>query len=196
MHSTFRSAIPALALLAAFLLSACATTSPHAGAPVRVEQVVYLLQPLDSVTVQAPDGTTQSLIVANTGAVTLPDGQTLPLVGKTTADARTLVEQKWKGAKVAKFVQFHGDRISVLGEVQRPANLPIADTPMTLMDAIAAAGGYTSLANTRSVTVLRQNADQVQIFQIDAGAIGKGKNIEQNIFLESGDIITVPRSFL
>ncbi len=190
---------PAAAAFLALLLPACASTgdgSDHKQAEMRVQHVVYHVQPLDSATVLAPDKTVQTLTIDSDGNLGFPDGQALPAQGKTTQEVAALVEKTWKGAKVTTVVQFHGDRVSILGEVQRPANLPIADTPMTVMDAIAGTGGFTTLANTRRVTVLRQNADEVRIYTINVSEVMKGKNVEQNIFLESGDIISVPRSFL
>lgn len=199
MNTTLRPLLAAIPLLAALLLPACASSgdgSQHTPPRMRVEHVTYFIQPLDSLEIQAPDKSTQTVSVDADGNVSLPDGTTLALADKNGPDVRALVAQKWKGAQVIRIIQFHGDRISILGEVQRPTNLPIADAPMTLMDAIASTGGFTTLANRRHVTLLRQNAEEVRIYTINAGDIMTGKNLEQNIFLQSGDIVTVPRSFL
>jgi polysaccharide export outer membrane protein len=188
-----------LALALPFLFVAgCASTKPLSQGPAipRTQHITYILQPLDSVVVQSGKGAPQTLSLDSEGKFALPDGgPTTLLTGKSTDEARKWIEAKWKGAKVVVFHQFKGERISVIGEVQRPANLPLADTPMSLLDALAAAGGLTSLADPTAVSIVRQDADLVTVYKIDAYAIMHGRNVEQNIPVESGDVITVPRAF-
>jgi polysaccharide export outer membrane protein len=67
---------------------------------------------------------------------------------------------------------------------------------MRVMDAIAAANGFTPLANKRRVRLVRQNAGTVEVFELDLRDLMRGKNLDQNLLLEPGDVITVPRNFL
>ena len=67
---------------------------------------------------------------------------------------------------------------------------------MRVMDAIAAANGFTPLANRRRVRLLRQNAGTCEVYELDMRGLMRGESPEQNLLLEPGDVITVPRNFL
>lgn len=82
-------------------------------------------------------------------------------------------------------------RAFLLGEVNRPG--PILMTPeMTVLQAIAAAGGPTAYANSKKMYVLRtENGKQSKLLFNYKEAI-KGNSPEQNIILKPGDTIVVP----
>jgi polysaccharide export outer membrane protein len=80
-------------------------------------------------------------------------------------------------------------KVFVLGEVNRQSAIPTTDT-MTLVEAIAAAGGFTHDANRKSILVMRGNLSEPDIMQIDAGRM----DLVNNIPLQRGDIIYVARS--
>lgn len=80
-------------------------------------------------------------------------------------------------------------KVFVLGEVNRQSAIPTTDT-MTLLEAIAAAGGFTHDANRKSILVMRGNLSEPDVMQIDAGGMG----LVNNIPLQRGDIIYVASS--
>ena len=86
--------------------------------------------------------------------------------------------------------------MTVLGEVFHQIHTDLTDGPMRVMDAIAAANGFTPLANKRRVRLVRQNAGTVQVYELDLRDLMKGYRLDQNLLLEPGDVITVPRNFL
>jgi polysaccharide export outer membrane protein len=86
--------------------------------------------------------------------------------------------------------------VTVLGEVFHQIHTDLSDGPMRVMDAIAAANGFTPLANKRRVRLVRQNAGTVTVYELDLRAMMNGKNLNQNLLLQPGDVITVPRNFL
>jgi polysaccharide export outer membrane protein len=67
---------------------------------------------------------------------------------------------------------------------------------MRLMDAIAAANGFTPLADKQHVRLVRENAGTVETYEIDFRQLLRGENMRQNILVKPGDVITVPRHFL
>lgn len=88
-----------------------------------------------------------------------------------------------------RVVGYRSQAVSVTGEVQSPSRRPLTDTPMTLLDAIDAAGGLTKEADARAVQVRRGNRS----FVVDLQAFldrGVGAN---NPLLRSGDVVSVPR---
>jgi polysaccharide export outer membrane protein len=82
-------------------------------------------------------------------------------------------------------------KVYLLGEVNRPG--PVIMTPsMTVLQAIAAAGGPTAYANTKKMYVLRKDgANQTKLAFNYKEAI-KGNAPEQNVLLKPGDTIVVP----
>jgi polysaccharide export outer membrane protein len=86
--------------------------------------------------------------------------------------------------------------VTVLGEVYHQILSEMPEGPMRLLDAIAAANGFTALANRKRVRLIRQNADRIEVYQINVQDIMNGRNVEHNILVQPGDVITVPRNFL
>lgn len=78
-------------------------------------------------------------------------------------------------------------KVFVLGEVNRQTAIPIRDR-MTLLEAIAEAGGFTRDANKESVVVMRGNLSEPEIMKIDA------RHFAANIPLKHGDILYVGSS--
>ncbi len=91
-------------------------------------------------------------------------------------------------------MEFRPHRITVLGEVFHQINTSMAEGPMRVLDGIAAANGFTPLANRRRVKLIRQNAGISQVYEINVRDIVRGKNLTHNVLLEPGDVITVPRA--
>ena len=80
-------------------------------------------------------------------------------------------------------------RVFVLGEVNKQSAIPITDR-MTLLQAIAEAGGFTHDANRKTILVMRGNLSEPDIMKIDAGRI----DLANNMPLKRGDIIYVASS--
>ncbi len=77
-------------------------------------------------------------------------------------------------------------KIFVLGEVNKQSAIPLRER-MTLLEAIAVAGGFTRDANKDSVLVMRGNLSKPEIMKIDASAM----DLAANIPLKPGDIVYV-----
>jgi len=132
-----------------------------------------------------------------------PDGKiSLALIGDVQAAGKTpteladdltgLLKKYISEPRVTVMVTtMNSRRAFLLGEVNRPG--PIVMTPaMTVLQAIAAAGGPTAYANSKKVYVLRtENGHQTKLPFNYKEAI-KGNSPEQNIVLKPGDTIVVP----
>lgn len=82
--------------------------------------------------------------------------------------------------------------IYVGGEVRRQAVQPIRG-PVTVMQAITAAGGFLSSANKKQVLILRKQSDnQFVTYQLDAELILV--NQAPNIYLQRTDVVYVPKT--
>ncbi len=80
-------------------------------------------------------------------------------------------------------------RIFVIGEVNRQSAIPTGKG-LTLLEAIAEAGGFTHDANKGAILVMRGNLSEPQIMRINA----KQMDMTTNIPLQRGDIIYVASS--
>ena len=88
--------------------------------------------------------------------------------------------------------EIHSQNINVLGMVNRPGSYPLTKT-MTIVDAIATAGGFRDFAKQKSIYVLRQNPDGTQArLPFNYKEVIKGVKPSQNVKLQPGDSIVVP----
>jgi polysaccharide export outer membrane protein len=135
-----------------------------------------------------------------TGLYTVrPDGKiTLPLIGDVQATGLTperLGEQLKQGLSnyinspdVSVGLQTVGSKkFYITGEVNRPGEYVLA-VPTKVFDALSNSGGFRDFANKKKIIIIR-GADRLRFNYQD---ILRGKNLEQNIFLENGDTVVVP----
>lgn len=132
------------------------------------------------------------------------DGKvTLPLAGEVQAGGLTPKQLEQEIAKklqsfisepdVTVIVQeMRSRRFNILGQVVRPGTFSIT-SPLTVLDAIALAGGFRDFAKQKSIYVLRQNADGTQMrLPFNYKDVIKGKNVDQNVRLQPGDTVVIP----
>lgn len=131
-----------------------------------------------------------------------PDGMiTVPLVGDVQASGLTPLQLADRIAdKLKKFVQtpnvsvvvgeIHSKVIYLIGEVGKKGPVEMT-SGMTLLDAIASAGGVTDYANTKKIYILRDEAGKHEKIPVHYKEALKG-NSEFNLLLQPGDTIVVP----
>jgi len=150
---------------------------------------------LDEAHVTLKNGNRLVLQVSQEGTVEIA-GSTRRIVDMPVEEFRRLLEKNFPGAREIAIQEFRPNRITVLGEVFHQIHTELTDGPMRVMDAIASANGFTPLANKRRVKLLRQNAGKIEVYNLDLRDMLRGKNLDQNLLLKPGDVITVPRNFL
>jgi hypothetical protein len=166
-----------------------------ADLPCEVSTLSYQVALLDRLHVTLTEGDIKVFQVSQEGVIDL-EGEKTPVKGMKRDDFLALAKKRYPGAKNIYLEEFRPNRISVLGEVFHQLNSELADGPMRVMDAIAAANGFTPLANQRRVKLVRQNAGRVEVYELDLRQMMKGEGMKQNLLLRPGDVITVPRNFL
>jgi polysaccharide biosynthesis/export protein VpsN len=84
--------------------------------------------------------------------------------------------------------EWNSRKLAVLGQVQKPG--PVAYFPrMTIVDAIAAAGGFTEIAAKNSVSVRRESEGKVQTKSYRVADISEGRS--PNVVIFPRDVIVV-----
>jgi len=82
-------------------------------------------------------------------------------------------------------------KITVIGEVARPANI-VFRSGMTILDALLDAGWITEYANLKRVLVVRKGEnDARQTIEVNVSEVTKGENLKSNILLAPGDLVIV-----
>ncbi len=130
-----------------------------------------------------------------------PDGKiTVPLVGDVAAAGRTpvalrdsittsLKEYITNPVVTVIVVEFEPQSVSVMGEVARPGPVPIKGK-LSVLEALAVAGGFKDFANTKNITIRRPTASGVQIIKFNYRDAVKGEG--KPLYLQPGDIVIVP----
>ncbi len=175
--------------------------------PIRVTEQPFKIEPTDTYVIGPDDVLAINVWREPEISRTLPvrpDGSiSLPLVGEIKASGQTPLELQAKiteelraylsNPQVTVIVQdVRSQRFNIVGEVVRPGSYTLA-RPMTVLDAIATAGGFAQWAKTSKIYVLRRNKDGSRlIIPFNYKDVIKGKKFYQDLELEPGDTIVVP----
>lgn len=136
-------------------------------------------------------------VVAEDGSIYYPYVGTLPVAGKTTRQIRELLI-----TRLSKYIEkvqldvrmaaFRSKRVYVVGEVAKPGLQDVTDIPMTVLEAVNRAGGFTAEADHSRVLLTRKGIT----YRVDIQSMYEDGATEQNALLEPGDILNVSdRSF-
>lgn len=132
--------------------------------------------------------------VAEDGGIDYPFAGRLKVLGKSVGDVQKEIGDRLKDGyiknpQVSVMVkEWNSRKISVLGQVQKPG--AVAYFPrMTIVDAIAAAGGFTGIAAKNKVTLRREAEGRVDRKTFPVADISEGR--APNVVLRPGDVLVV-----
>jgi len=140
---------------------------------------------------------TKSIPVRSDGKISLPLVGEIQATGKTPLQLEQDIASRLKNYITVPEVtviieQINSKKFNIMGMVGRPGAYPLT-LSTTIMDAIAAAGGFKDFAKKRGVYILRQNPDGTQSrLNFNYNDFIKGKNLSQNVKIEPRDTIIVP----
>lgn len=139
---------------------------------------------------------TRTVPVRPDGKVTLPLMNDIQAAGLTPMELAAVVSEGLKKyinnpQVTVTITEINSRRIYVTGEVARAGAFPLLPN-MTVLQALSSSGGFTPFARIKNIYVLRvENGKQVK-HPFNYKEVVNGKNAEQNILLEPGDVIVVP----
>ena len=87
--------------------------------------------------------------------------------------------------------EVRGNKIYVIGQVNDPGEF-VVNPSVDVMQALSLAGGTTAFAALNDIVILRRVNGRQQALPFRYNEVIKGRNLEQNIVLESGDVLVVP----
>ena len=132
-----------------------------------------------------------------------PDGRiSFPLVGVLDAAGSTVDQVQVRVAeRLTQYIpdpvvtvsikEIRGNRIYVLGQVKNPGQF-IMNPRIDVVQALALAGGTTPFAELNDIKILRRAENGEILIEFRYADIARGRNLQQNIVLQSGDVIIVP----
>ena len=160
--------------------------------------VDYKIGPEDvlSISVWKEEDLQREVLVRPDGGVSFPLAGDLQVAGKTPAEVEqeiaARVQQYIPDAVVTvSVITVSGYTIYVNGKVNNPGKF-VVGSYTDVLQALTLAGGLDTFADEDGIRVIRrQNGKQV-IHKFNYKEVKRGKNLDQNIILQSGDSIVVP----
>jgi polysaccharide export outer membrane protein len=191
-----RLTLSAILFFTTVMLVAQAADSSKSALIANPGQSEFRLGPEDVIDVfvwKEPDLTT-TVVIRPDGRISLPLANELEASGKTAIELQQEITEKLRQFIAQPVVnvmvkQVNSLKISVLGEVRKP-NVYRIKNRVTVLDAIAMAGGFTDLARPNRVIVLRNAPAGPQRIKVNV----KQAVAEENstpIYLQSLDTVYV-----
>jgi polysaccharide biosynthesis/export protein len=157
----------------------------------------YKIGPEDllSISVWKNEAMSRVLPVRPDGMISLPLLDDIMAAGLTPMELRNVLAQK-----LAEYVpspsvtvivnDVHSFKVSVIGEVLKPARYELKSRT-SVLDVLALAGGFNQFAARTRIVVLRQDGDKKVRIPFNYNKVTTGAD-EENIYLRPGDIVLVP----
>ncbi|MGE3519246.1 MAG: polysaccharide biosynthesis/export family protein [Vicinamibacterales bacterium] len=197
--STRRYAI----LLPLLLLPAvgCAHTRSLTGIPPRavlsaMEENLYHLGPEDVLTVTLDDGPAIEAVVRSDGYISLPRLRDVHVADLTPADVQIALDNTAASLDPAPVIalavtQINSRKVYIVGQVLHPGVYPLRG-PMTILQALALAGGFSEWAKTTRIVIARDTGDEwLTYYTFSYRNIEKRKRMH-DLSLRPGDVVVVP----
>lgn len=184
-----------LGVLSVFLVSMFPVQAQDAPEPAKP---LYVIQPGDALEIfvwKEPE-LSREVLVRPDGRISFPLIQDMDASGMTPEELRSRVEellsQYLSAPNVTVIVtQINHYKIYVTGKVQNPQSFTLPE-PVNVLQALSIAGGFAEYADESDIKIVRNYGDRYVYLDFNYKDVIKGKNLNQNIILRTGDVIVVP----
>jgi polysaccharide export outer membrane protein len=183
----------------AFALLAVGSGLLH-GEPARAQNAdnAYRVQPGDklAISVWKEEGLAQTVIVRPDGGFTFPLAGELNATGKTVATLTEEIRARLirlipEAIVTVDVAEIRAARVYIIGQVTMPGQFAM-NPVLDVIQALSMAGGLTPFASPSDIRILRRGPDGQRAIPFDYGSVIRGRELEQNIMLEDGDVVIVP----
>jgi len=188
---------------AAFVLSGCGTTAEvpapadtsgidkdyHIGVDDRVQVTVWRNPELSAAGPVRPDGKITVPLIGDVEA----GGRTPSEVAETIKKQLSVYIRDPNVAVIITELRSHEflSRVRVTGAVRTPRSFPYRQG-MTVLDAVLEAGGVNDFASPNRTKLYRKTKDKIDVYEIELGDILNKGQLQTNLPLRPGDVVTVP----
>ncbi len=158
----------------------------------------YLIGPSDvlEIIVWKEEDLTREVMVRPDGRITLPLINDIVAAGKTPMQLKDEIEKKLREyidmpvvTVIVKGIE--SKYYYVIGEIANPGGY-LLSKPITILQALALAGGFSEWAKKDKIMVIRTLDDgQKKILNFNYEAIAKGRKVT-DFYLKPGDVVVVP----
>lgn len=187
-------------LQAVLALASCCWLSIDSAAaqPSAAVEDAYRVKPGDelNISVWGEEDLNQPVLIRPDGGFSFPLAGDLRATGKTVEQIRVEISER-----LAQFIPdlvatvtvtaINGNRIYVLGQVDTPGSY-VMNPRLDVMQALSVAGGTTPFAKVDEIRILRRTAQGQTVLPFSFTDVSRGRNLDQNVVLESGDVVVVP----
>lgn len=136
---------------------------------------------------------TSGTVIGEDGTIFYPYAGVIHAAGKTVEELRVILTKRL--SKYIENVQldvrvasYRSQRAYVVGEVKQAGIFKVTDIPLTVVEAVNKAGGFSEQADRRNITLTRDN----QTYRVDLLALYERGAASQNILLRHGDVLNIP----
>jgi polysaccharide biosynthesis/export protein len=163
----------------------------------------YKVQHSDTLSITfplSPEFDQPKAIVQPDGYINLQGAPSIHIEGMTVPEVVDAIKKAYAGMLhepiiEVDLVDFQRPYFTVSGQVGKPGEFELRhDT--TLAEGIAMAGGFAPTAKTQVFYYHRVSPDSMEVKQFNIKDILHGKNVNEDPYLSSGDMIFVPEKFI
>ena len=159
---------------------------------------IYRLRPGDEIEISVwkDESLSRQLIVPPDGFIAFPLIGNVEVNNLTVSGLRKVVTDKLSeyvpdATVTVILLKISELKAYVIGKVNKPGEF-IITTHTNVMQILSMAGGLNPFASAGNTIILRQQQNSIMKIPFDYKQVEKGKNLEQNIILKSGDVVVVP----
>jgi polysaccharide biosynthesis/export protein len=142
----------------------------------------------------------QTVTVQPDGYISLGNVGSVYVQGMTVPEVVEAIKQAYSGVLNHPIVDvdlkdFQKPFFVVSGQVGKPGQYDLR-YDITATQAVSIAGGFTPEAKGQAFLFHRVSDDWMEVKKLDLGAILNGKNVNEDIHIQPGDMIVVPTNFI
>lgn len=182
-----------ISVIAGCLLFVFATTSSGQS-----DEQGYQIKPGDvlSISVWGEEKLQGTALVTPDGGFSFPLAGHLNARGRTAADLQEVVRERLRDylsdpVVTVSLQEINGNTIYVIGQVNNPGEF-VMRRSVDVMQALSMAGGTTTFASLNDILILRREPTGQVALPFRYSDVIRGRRLEQNITLQSGDVVVVP----
>jgi polysaccharide export outer membrane protein len=175
-----------------------AANVPAASPGTETASTDYRLAPGDKLRIEVykDDHLSQSLQIRPDGKITLPLVGDVPAAGRTSIELRdsigtALKEYIANPVVTVIVVETTPQLVVVSGEVNKPGPVSLVNGRLSIIQAIAMAGGFTDFAKRKDVLVMRKSAKGMDTLHFNYKDALDGESRREPLQLMAGDTVIV-----